>query len=120
MVRVRPRYPRCRARFVARDLSKSVRGQLAAVERANVTSDGSLDEGSAARASFVGPNSYTVTFKQSVADCSYSATLVRGGTADPTSGSALVSGSGGRQVTVSTFDGAGAPIPSGFHLLAVC
>jgi hypothetical protein len=104
----------------ARDLSKSVRGQLAAVERANVTSDGSLDEGSAARASFVAPNTYTVTFKRSVADCSYSATLARGGTADPTSGSAVISGSGGRQVTVSTSDGGGTPIASGFHLLVAC
>lgn len=103
-----------------RDLSKSVRGQLSRVERANVSLDGSLSSGTAASATRADPNSYTVTFKHSIAGCTYSATLVRGGTDDPTSGSASVSGSGGRQATVTTFDGVGTPVPASFHLIAAC
>lgn len=106
--------------ITSRDLSKSVRGRLVRVERANVALGGSLSGGTAASATRADPNSYTVTFKHSVAGCTYSATLVRAGTDDPSSGGASVSGSGGKQVTVTTFDGAGAPVPASFHLLAVC
>lgn len=103
-----------------RDLSAAVRRRLVTTERANVANDGSLQAGTASSAVRADPNSYTVTFKHSVAGCTYAATLALTGTSDPAAGSATISGSGGRQVTVTTFDAAGNPVPAGFDLLVVC
>lgn len=104
----------------ARDLSARVRGRLASTERANVANDGSLRSGTASSARRADPNTYTVTFKRSVGSCTYAATLALSGTEDPESGSATISGFGGREVTVTTFGATGNPVPAGFHLLVVC
>lgn len=104
----------------ARDLAAKVRARLGSTERANVAGDGTLRSGTARSVRRSDPNSYIVVFKRSVAGCTYAATPALSGTGDPASGSATISGSGGREVTITTFDAAGTPVASGFHLLAVC
>lgn len=103
-----------------RDLAAKIRTRLTASERASVTGDGRLDSGTAANVLRNDPNRYTVRFRRSVARCSYAATLAVTGTGDPEAGSATISGSGGREVTINTFDASGNPVPASFDLLVVC
>ena len=102
-----------------RDLAASVRRRLVAVDTAEVAADGSLRGGSAASSS-AGGNVYTVTFKRSVGGCAYSATHVLSGAGEPNGGTATITGSAGKQVTVETYDAGGAPAALSFHLIAVC
>lgn len=103
-----------------RDLAKQVRARLAVTERASVAGDGSLRAGTAAGVERSDPSNYTVTFRRSVARCSYAATLATSGTGEPDSGGTRVSGSGGNEVTITTFDSAGSAVPAGFDLLVIC
>jgi hypothetical protein len=104
----------------SRDLGKKLRASIGSVQRANVSSGGSLAGGNASSASLSPPNTYSVTFKRSVAGCTYAATPALTGTGNPASGSVTISGSGGREVTVTTFDATGNAVASGFHLIAAC
>lgn len=109
------------------DLGKGVRQRLVDVERANVANDGTLTSGTAVRATSgapTSPGSYTVTFDHRVARCTYSATPAAVPSANGDSfqiaAGARLTGQGGRQVKVTTYDTAGNPMPSGFHLTVIC
>lgn len=103
-----------------RDLSASVRRGLRTVETARVASDGRLRGGTAASSSGTGGGVYTLTFKRSIGNCTFSATQVRSGAGEPTGGTATITGAAGTQLTVETYNAAGAAAPLSFHLLAVC
>jgi hypothetical protein len=103
----------------SRDLSASVRRGLVRAETAQVASDGSLRGGTAASANGAA-GVYTVTFKRRVGACTYSATHVLSGAGEPMGGTATVTGSAGKAITVETYDAAGGPAPLGFHLVAIC
>lgn len=102
-----------------KDLSTRARA-----DRASVLRDGSLRTGTAAGASRdASVNGYTVTFKHAVTRCTFAATLNQRTADDPPAGSATISGaggSGGRQVSVRTYDAAGAPVLAGFDLIVAC
>lgn len=70
------------------------------------------------------PGRYTVTFDHQVARCTYAATpaAVPSPTDDASAiaATARLTGQGGREVDVTTYDTAGNPMPSGFHLIVVC
>lgn len=106
--------------IATRDLSKKVRGRLGKTERANVASDGALLAGTAQTANRGEPSTYTVRFDRSVGNCTSAATPALSGAGEPAAGSATITGFAGRELTVTTYDAAGAPAALGFHLIIVC
>lgn len=110
-----------------KDLANQTRERFGHVEHANVASDGTLRSGTATSAvsqAPVSPGSYTVTFDHQVARCTYAATPAT--VPPPVDGvfqiaaAARLTGQGGREVEVTTYDTAGNPVASGFHLLVIC
>lgn len=102
--------------IAVKDLSTRAR-----TDRASVSRDGRLRTGTAVGASRdTSVNGYKVTFKHPVTRCTFAATLGQRAPEDPPAGSATISGVGGKQVTVATYDAAGTPVLAGFDLIAAC
>ncbi|MET0603453.1 MAG: hypothetical protein ABW167_15815 [Baekduia sp.] len=94
-------------------------GPAAVRHFASVSSAGGFTRGDATHGGRVGIGSYAVGFADSVAGCSYSATL---GTTDATTvtpGRVTVSDAGG-SAGVQTYDAAGAAADLPFHLIVAC
>lgn len=102
---------------------RDLRTKVGVVEHAKVGSEGQLDDNATAMsAEWDGSNRYTLTFRRGRGPCTYAATPGIGGPIDNDPGTGIstrIDGTG-KRVTVSTFDGAGNPVASAFHLIIVC
>jgi hypothetical protein len=128
--------------IAAKDISTSARNSLRGLQgpqgptgptgapgisdQAAITLGGAKVAGNARGASHSGgSNQYTVEFTHDVSACVYSATLAavnNGSTIEqpPVGGTTTVASAGGANVLVKTYDAAGAPIESPFHLVVSC